>query len=325
VSTTAAPAARTSGFPQLGTRRIAITGATGLVGRALVEFLTGAGHEVLRLTRQPRAAAAGTAGASVRDVAWDPMQGRLDAAALEGVDVAIHLAGSPVSERWTAEHKREIRESRVRGTALLASTLARLTRRPAALVSISAVGYYGDGGDTLLTEDSPPGRDFLAGVARDWEAATGPAADAGIRVAIARLGLVLSPFGGALAKMLPPFRLGAGGKIGDGQQWASWIALDDTVGALEHLAFTDGARGPFNLVAPHPVRNEEFAHVLGHVLHRPAIVAVPAFALKLAFGEMAEAVLLAGQRVSCERLVASGYRFRHATLEDALRFELSRE
>jgi uncharacterized protein len=323
VSTTAAPAARTSGFPQLGSRRIAITGATGLVGRALVSFLTDAGHEVLRITRQPRPP--GAPAAPGRDVAWDPMQSRLDAAALEGVDVVIHLAGAPVSERWTAEHKRAIRESRVRGTALVASTLARLTRRPAAMVSISAVGYYGDGGDTLLTEDSPAGRDFLGGVARDWEAATHPAADAGIRVAIARLGLVLSPDGGALARLLPPFRLGAGGRIGDGQQWQSWIALDDTVGALEHLAFTEGARGPFNIVAPNPVRNEEFAHVLGHVLHRPAIVPVPGFALKLAFGEMAEAVLLAGQRASCERLLASGYQFRHPTLEGALRFELSRE
>lgn len=325
MSTAAAPSIRPSGFPHLGTRRIAITGATGLIGRALVSFLTSAGHEVLRITRQPRASGASDAGAPVRDVAWDPEQDQLDGAALEGVDVVVHLAGAPVSERWTPAHKRAIRESRVRGTALLASTLARLSRRPSVLVSTSAVGFYGDGGDTLLTEESPSGRDFLSAVARDWEAATQQAGDAGIRVAIARLGLVLSPDGGALGKLLVPFRMGAGGRIGDGQQWQSWITLDDTVGALEHLAFTDSARGPFNIVAPNPVRNEEFAHVLGHVLHRPAVVPVPAFALKLAFGEMAEAVLLAGQRASCERLVASGYQFRHPTLEQGLRFELSRE
>ena len=230
-----------------------------------------------------------------------------------------------MSERWTPEHKRAIRESRVRGTALLATTLSRLTKRPAVLVSTSATGYYGDGGDRVLDESSPPGRDFLAGVARDWEAAAMPAEDAGIRVAIPRLGVVLSPRGGALQKLLPPFRMGAGGKVGSGDQWMSWIALDDVVGAIEHLLFTDMARGPFNLVAPHPATNAEFAHTLGHVLHRPSIMTVPAFALKLAFGEMAEAMLLAGQRVSCAKLVAAGYAFRHPTLEQALRHELSRE
>jgi uncharacterized protein (TIGR01777 family) len=257
-------------------------------------------------------------------VAWDPSRGEIDAAALEGVDAVIHLAGESVSERWTAEHKRAIRDSRMKGTSLLAATLARLPRRPSVLVSISAVGYYGDGGDRVLDESLPPGRDFLGGVARDWEAATGAAADAGSRVASARQGGVLSPRGGALARLLPPFRLGGGGKIGDGRQWMSWIALDDAIGALEHLVFTDEARGPFNVVAPQPVTNAQFAHALGHVLHRPAIMTVPEFALKLAFGEMAEAMLIAGQRASCERLVASGYRFRHPELEQALRFELSR-
>ena len=322
MSTTAAPTERTTRFPDAGRRRIAITGGTGLLGSALVQFLAGAGHEPVVLTRRPRP------GQGVAEVGWDPERGVLAAADLAGVDAVVHLAGAPVSERWTPEHKREILESRVKGTRLVAETLARMGAAgtaPRVLVSASAVGYYGDGGDTLLTEDSPPGRDFLAGVARDWEAATGPAADAGVRVAIARLGLVLSPDGGALAKLLTPFRMGAGGRIGDGRQWQSWISLDDTVGALEHLAFTDGARGPFNVVGPNPVRNAELARVLGHVLNRPALVPVPAFALKLAFGEMAEAVLLAGQRASCERLVASGYQFRHATLEEALRFELSRE
>ena len=318
-SATADIAERTTAFPGVGSRRIAITGATGLVGGALVPFLTAAGHEVLRVTRRPRSPQG-----RVRDVAWEPSRGEIDAAAFEGVDAVVHLAGAPVSERWTADHKREIRDSRMKGTSLLAATLAGLTRRPSVLVSTSAVGYYGDGGDRVLDEKQPPSRDFLGGVARDWEAATGPAADAGIRVAIARLGVVLSPRGGALARLLPPFRLGGGGKIGDGRQWMSWIALDDVIGALEHLLFTEEARGPFNLVAPQPVTNAQFAHALGHVLHRPAIMTIPEFALKLAFGEMAEAVLIAGQRVSCAKLVASGYRFRHPELEEALRYELSR-
>lgn len=319
MSTTAAPTERTTRFPTIGRRRIAITGGTGLLGSALVQFLAGAGHEPVVLTRRPRARQ------GVTEVGWDPERGQVDAAGLEGVDVTIHLAGAPVSERWTPEHKREIRDSRVMGTRLLAETLARQARRPAALVSASAIGYYGDGGDQLLTEASPPGRDFLAGVAQEWEAATRPAEEAGIRVVHARFGVMLSPHGGALAKLLPPFRMGGGGKVGSGRQWISWISLDDTVGAVEHLAFTDSARGVFNVVAPEPVRQEDFAHVLGHVLHRPSIVPVPAFALRLMFGEMAEAMLLAGQRVSCERLLASGFEFRHPTLEQALRFELSRE
>lgn len=319
MSTAAAPIERTTRFPNVGRRRIAITGGTGLLGRALVHFLAGAGHESVVLTRRPAARQ------GVTEVGWDPERGQVDAAGLDGVDVAVHLAGAPVSERWTPEHKREIRDSRVKGTRLLAETLARQARRPAVLVSASAIGIYGDGGDRLLTEDSPPGRDFLAAVGQEWEAATRPAEEAGIRVVHARFGVMLSPHGGALAKLLPPFRMGGGGRVGSGQQWISWISLDDTVGAVEHLAFTDSARGAFNVVAPQPVRQEEFAHALGHVLHRPSIVPLPAFALKLMFGEMAEAMLLAGQRVSCERLLASGYEFRHPTLEQALRFELSRE
>lgn len=320
MSTTAVAAARTTGFPHLTGRRIAITGATGLLGSALVPFLTGAGHDVVRITRRP-----GAPEGRVRDIGWDPDAGRLDAAALEGTDVVIHLAGAPVSERWTEAHKREIRDSRVNGTTLLATTLAGLTRPPSVLVSASASGYYGDGGERVLDEDAPPADDFLARVGRAWEAATRPAADAGIRTVITRLGVLLSPHGGALARLLPPFRMGGGGTLGSGQQWLSWIALDDCVGAIEHLAFTETARGPYNVVAPSPVRNEEFGQVLGHVLHRPALMTVPAFALKVMFGEMAEAMLLAGQRLSCERLLATGFQFRHPRLEQALRFELSRE
>jgi uncharacterized protein (TIGR01777 family) len=319
VSTTVAAAERSTAFPDIGPRRIAITGATGFLGSALVDFFSGAGHELLRLTRHPSSAPG-----KARDVAWDPARGELDPRALEGVDVVIHLAGASVSERWTESHKRAIRDSRVQGTSLVARTIAGLAKRPSVLVSASATGYYGDGGDRVLEEASPSGRDFLAGIAREWEASTRPAEDADIRVVHTRLGLLLSPHGGALAKMLPPFKLGGGGKMGSGQQWMSWIALDDAVGAIEHLAFTESARGAYNVVAPNPVRNEEFAHALGHALGRPAIVPVPGFALRLLFGEMAEAMLLAGQRASSAKLEASGYRFRFPTLEAALRHELSR-
>lgn len=313
---TARPPAATA---RPGTLRIAVTGATGLVGRALVPFLTGAGHSVVRLVRHGNASAGD---GRVTDVPWDPARGTLDAAALEGVDAVVHLAGEPVSERWSTEHKRAIRDSRVQGTTLLATTLARLTRRPRVLVSASAIGIYGDGHDRVLTEDTPPARDFLGTVAQEWEGATAPAAAAGIRVAIARFGMILAPHGGALGKLLPVFRMGGGGKIGSGTQWMSWIALTDVLRALDHLILTDSARGAFNIVAPAPVTNAEFSDVLGHVLHRPALMTVPPFALKLMYGEMAEAILLAGQRASSARLEASGFAFAFPTLEAALRHEL---
>lgn len=319
MSTIAALVERRTAFPDVGRRRIAITGATGFLGTALLDFFGAAGHELLRLTRRPS-----SGGGRYVDVGWDPAGGQVDAAALEGVDVVIHLAGASVGERWTPAQKRAILDSRVQGTTLISTTLARLTRPPRVLVSASAVGYYGDGGDRLLDESAPPANDFLGMVAQQWEGATRAAEEAGIRVVHGRIGLPLSPHGGALERMLLPFKLGGGGRIGSGRQWMSWIALDDMVGAVEHLAFTESARGPFNVVAPNPVRNEEFAHTLGRVLNRPALVPAPAFALRLMFGEMAEAVLLAGQRVSCEKLVASGYRFRFPTLEEALRYELSR-
>lgn len=324
--TASADSAIRTRFPHVGTRRIAVTGATGFVGRALVAMLAEAGHVVLRLTRRPAAAEPGAAepGARVADVGWDPSRGTLDPRALDGVDAVIHLAGEPISERWTDARKRAILESRVLGTRLLATTLATMERKPRVLVSTSAIGYYGDGGDTVLTEESPAGRDFLATVAREWEAAAQPAAAAGIRVVHPRLGIVLAPDGGALARLLLPFRLGGGGRLGSGEQWMSWIALSDTVSAYEHLAFTDAARGPVNVAAPNPVRNAEFTDTLAKVLGRPALVHVPAFALRLLFGEMGEVALLAGQRAAATKLERLGFVFRHPTLEGALRHELAR-
>jgi len=297
--------------------KVGITGASGLVGRSLVPFLTSDGHEVRRLVRSRDRLRPG-------DVYWNPAAGEIDAAALDGLDGVIHLAGETVSERWSAAHKRAIMESRVQGTGLLARTLAGLPSPPRVLVSASAVGYYGDGGDGELDESSPQGTDFLAGVARAWEEAAAPAAARGIRVVHPRLGVVLSPAGGALERLLPPFRMGAGGKIASGRQWMSWIALDDVVRALHFLLVTDSLAGPVNLTAPNPVTNADFARTLGHVLHRPAVATVPALALRLMFGEMADTMLLAGQRVLPRKLLAAGFTFRHQTLEEALRWELGK-
>ena len=314
---TAADLERHARFADRGTLRVAVTGATGLIGRTLVGFLATGGHEVRRLVRSRSAMRPG-------DVYWNPAAGEIDASGLDGLDAVVHLAGETVSERWTAAHRRAIRESRVQGTGLLARTLAALSRPPKVLVSASAVGYYGDGGDRELDESSPPGTDFLAGVAREWEAAAAPAAARGIRVVHPRSGVVLSAGGGALARLLPPFKLGAGGKIGSGKQWMSWIALDDVVGALHFLLFTDSLAGPVNVTSPNPVTNAEFGRTLGHVLHRPALATVPALALRLMYGEMADTMLLAGQRVLPRKLQAAGFTFRHPELEEALRWELGK-
>jgi len=325
---TAADLTRHQQFADRAALRVAITGSTGLIGSALVPFLTAGGHAVRRLVR-PRssASARGTPPASGvgETVHWDPDRGQLDPEALEGVDAVVHLAGESVSERWTAEHKRAILESRIRGTGLLAQTLAQLRRPPQVFVSVSAVGFYGDGGQRLLDESSPPGSDFLAHVAQQWEAAARPAAERGIRVVHPRFGVVLSPAGGALGRLLPVFKLYGGGKLGSGNQWMSWVALDDVVGAIHHLLFTESLAGPVNVVAPNPVTNETFGKTLGHVLHRPAAMAVPGFAVRAMFGEMAEVMLLAGQRLTPRRLLESGFQFRHPHLEEALRFELGRE
>lgn len=311
-----ADAAARAGEPDRAPRlTIAITGASGFIGRALAHSLAAAGHEVRPVSRSPSRAGA-------RGIRWDPARGELDARALEGVDAVIHLAGESIGQRWTPAVKQRIRESRVRGTELLATTLARLTRPPQVLVSASAVGIYGDRGDEVLDEQSAPGTDFLARVALEWEHAADPARQAGIRVVHPRMGMVLSPGGGGLRRMLLPFRLGIGGPMGDGRQWLSWIALDDLV-TFVHWLLPAGIAGPVNAVAPEPVRNAEFARTLGAVLRRPALLPVPRFALRLLFAEMADATLLAGQRVLPRRALEAGFTFRHATLRAALEHLLS--
>lgn len=297
-------------------RSIALSGASGLLGSALRPVLTTAGWQVRPLVRRD---------AKPGEVRWDPAAGTLDATALAGVSAAIHLAGESIAAgRWTEAKKAAIRSSRILGTRLLSESLARLPQRPVVLVSASAIGIYGDRGDALLSEDSPLGSDFLSEVGKEWEAATAPASDAGIRVVHLRLGIILARDGGALPRMARPFQLGAGGPIGSGRQWMSWIALDDAVRVVLEALQNPGARGPFNAVAPEPVRNADFAARLGEVLHRPALVPVPAFALRLLFGEMADAALLASQRVVPARLNALGFVFRHPSLREALHAALDR-
>ncbi|MGH7508456.1 MAG: TIGR01777 family oxidoreductase [Gemmatimonadales bacterium] len=297
---------------------VGITGASGLIGSALSRKLASNGHRVTPLVR--RAAGAG-------EISWDPAQGRLNAKDLDGLDALVNLAGENVGARWTRDRKMRIRESRVRGTRLLSEALAR-TGRPAVLISASAVGIYGNRGEEVLTENSPPGEarnDFLAQVGREWEAAAEPARTAGARVVHTRFGVVLSPSGGALKKMLLPFRLGLGGRLGRGSQWMSWVSIDDAVGAIDHALQVDSLSGPVNITAPEPVRNRDFARTLGRILSRPTPFAVPAAALRLALGEMAEATLLASARALPKRLLASGYRFQHEDLESGLRHVLQGE
>ncbi|OLD24882.1 MAG: TIGR01777 family protein [Candidatus Rokubacteria bacterium 13_1_40CM_2_70_45] len=300
---------------------VAVTGASGLVGSALVTGLTSAGHRVVRVVRGAGAASV----AGQRLARWDPESGALEPSALAGADAVVHLAGESVAGgRWTEAKKRRIRSSRVDVTRRLAEALLRLERPPRLLVSASAVGYYGDRGSEILREDSAPGPGFLAEVCREWEAATDPAARAGIRVVRLRIGMVLSRRGGALGAMLTPFRLGAGGPVGSGVQWVSWIAIDDLVGAILHALATESLAGPVNAVAPEPVTNRELARTLGRVLRRPALLPLPAVAARLLFGQMADELLLASARVEPARLRATGFTFRHARLEDALRHELGR-
>ena len=298
--------------------KVLVTGSTGLIGSALVSLLTTGGHQVVRLvrpgnTRRPDS------------VEWDPAAGTIDAAALEGFDAAVHLAGENIAGgRWTAERKARIHSSRVDGTKLLVHTLAALTRPPKTLIVASAIGYYGDRNADIVDEDSGPGAGFLADVVRDWEAASRPAAERGMRVVNLRFGIVLSPAGGALATMLPPFRLGAGGTIGSGEQYMSWIALDDAIGVILHALTTPALSGPVNAVSPHPVTNQAFTKTLGRVLSRPTFLPLPAFAVKLAFGEMGEELLLASTRVDPHRLQESDYEFRFPELEGALRHVLGK-
>ena len=299
--------------------RIAVTGSTGLLGSALVRRIRDAGHdEVVRVVR-------GGAPAGEKAIRWDPDRGSIDAAGFEGIDAVVHLAGENIGGgRWTASRKAAIRDSRVKGTSLLCEALAGCSHPPKTLISASAIGYYGDRGDELLTEDSPPGTGFLSEVCREWESACEPAARRGIRVVVLRNGMVLSRQGGALGRMLPVFRAGLGGILGSGRQYVSWVALDDHAGIVLHALARETLRGPVNAVAPRPVTNRELAETLARRLSRPAVVPTPAFVLRIVLGEMADALLLSGARVACRRLEESGYRFLHPELEGALRHLLSR-
>jgi uncharacterized protein (TIGR01777 family) len=294
-----------------GHLRVAISGASGFIGSALVTRLGAEGHRVLRLVRRP---SAGT-----DEIAWDPEGGQVDSAKLEGLDAVVHLAGESIAGgRWNAERKQRIRQSRVQGTSLLAGALARLSAKPRVLVSGSAMGVYGDRGDEVLVETSPPGTGFLADVGQAWEAAADPARLAGIRVVHPRFGMVLHPSGGGLERMLPPFRMGLGGQLGNGQQWMSWSTRDDAVSIIRAAILDEALSGPVNASSPNPVRNAEFTRLLGAALHRPAIAAVPAFALELMFGELAKEALLASQRMMPARLQELGFTFADPDLEPAL-------
>jgi len=298
--------------------KIAVSGSSGLVGGTLVPLLTAAGDDVRRLVR-------GDAAGHPDAIAWDPERGTIDAAALTGVDAIVHLAGENIAGgRWNDERKRRIRASRVNGTTLVAQTLAKMQHPPRVLVCASAIGFYGPRGDEPVDESAAPGTDFLAGVCREWEAAADPARAAGIRVVHLRFGVVLSPKGGALAKMMTPFRMGVGGRIGSGKQWMSWVSIDDAVGAVSHALRYARVDGPVNVVAPNPVTNAQFTKSLGRALGRPTILPMPAFAARLAFGEMADALLLGGQRVAPAKLQATGYEYRHPNLDGALRLLLPR-
>jgi len=298
----------------LGPLRVAVTGATGLLGEQLCAFLATGGHTVVRLVRRDPGA---------DRVLWDPAAGTIDAARLEGVDAIVHLAGENVGQRWTAAARRRIRDSRVEGTRLLAEAISRLTKKPRVFVSASASGIYGARPAGPVDESAPAGDDFLAEVCVAWEAAARPAADAGVRVVHPRFGVVLSPLGGALAKLLGPFKLGVGGPVGGGAQPMSWIAIDDAVDAVLALIADERFVGPVNVAAPQPVTNAEFSRTLGAVLHRPAVMPVPAAALKLLYGEMSS-VVLGGQEMIPRKLLDAGFTFRHPDLEGALRHLLGR-
>lgn len=287
--------------------KIGVTGASGMLGSALVPSLRSAGHDVVRIGRGADA-----------DIRWDPGTGSIDVSACAGIEAFVHLAGANIGQRWTPAHRLAIRDSRVQGTALIARTVANVVPRPRVLVCASAVGIYGDAGDAICDEDAPTGHDFLADVCRAWEANADPARVAGVRTVHLRFGVLLSRHGGALGKLLPVFRLGGGGRVGGGTQWMSWLSMDDAVGAVRFAIERSDLSGAVNATAPSPVTNAEFTETLARVVHRPAIFPVPAFALNLMFGEMARATLLASQRVIPRRLQSAGFQFQHASLEAAL-------
>lgn len=299
--------------------KILVSGSTGLVGTSLVARLRAEHHEVVGLVRRV------PANDDEAVVAWDPSNGTIEPGELEGFDAVIHLAGENIAaRRWSTKQKARIRDSRVEGTSLLARTLAGLESPPATMICASAIGWYGDAGDEWQDESQPPGTGFLPDVCRDWEAAADPAREAGLRVVHARIGVVLAREGGALKAMLLPFRLGLGGRVGSGQQYWSWIALDDLVAALKHLVETDSLQGPVNLVAPAPATNREFTRTLGRVLGRPTIFPMPGVMARLLLGEMANELMLTGARIRSTLLAESGFDFRCPDLESALRHVLDR-
>jgi uncharacterized protein (TIGR01777 family) len=297
--------------------KILVSGSSGFIGGALMQFLTRGGHRVTRLVRRNPAP-------GEPEISWNPAAGTVDSAGLKGFDAVVNLAGESLAGRWTAKKKRRIYDSRVKSTRLLSESLAQLGSPPKVLLSASASGYYGDCGDEVLSEEHAPGSTFLAQVCRDWEAATEPAARSGIRVVKLRIGLVLSRAGGALARLLLPFRLGLGGRIGSGRQYFSWVSLEDVVGTILHALMTETLVGPLNVAAPNPVTNREFARTLGLVLRRPTLFPIPAFAARLVLGELAKDLLLASARLAPTRLLATDYRFRYTDLEVAFRYLLGR-
>jgi hypothetical protein len=296
--------------------KIAMTGSSGLIGTALRASLAADGHEVVRLVRRPSEEA--------HDVSWDPGGGELGPSSLAGIDAAVNLAGVGIGDkRWTDAHKRAVLDSRLDATDLLSRTLAELDTRPRAMISASAIGYYGGRGDEVLTEDSDPGSDFVAGVCVPWEAATAPASRAGIRVVHLRTGLVMSKDGGILEQLLLPFKLGLGGRIGSGDQYWSWIDIDDEIAAIRFLLGRDDLSGPFNLTAPNPLPFGEVVKILGKVLRRPTILPAPSLAMKALFGaERAESLLFDGQRALPQRLLDAGFSFQFTQLEESLRHQL---
>ena len=297
--------------------KIILSGASGLVGIALKSTLNDAGYVVQCLVR----------GEDKQDntIFWDPYSGKIDLDAIEGSDAVIHLSGANLATIWTEKNKKLFRSSRIDTTAYLCNCLTKLSQPPKALISASAIGYYGDRSDEVVTEESAPGSGFISELCRDWEAATNEATKIGIRVVNIRIGIVLSRTGGALAKMLTPFKLGSGGAFGNGQQYMSWITLTDLVNSIHHILIKEELSGPVNLVSPNPVTNKLFTKTLGRVLRRPTVMTIPAFVLRTTLGEMAEEMLLSGQRVHPQKLVESGYPFSHPQLKEAFNAVLGKK
>lgn len=296
--------------------KIIVSGASGLIGSALTRASRAEGHDVWHLVRRARSEGS----LAPHEIRWDPPSAQVDVPALEAADAVVHLSGASISDgRWTEARKQALRSSRIDSTRVLVDSLMRLRQPPKGFVCASAIGYYGNRGDEMLTESSEPGWDFLSLLVRDWEAEANRAAQAGIRTAILRFGVILSAEGGALPQMIRPFKLGVGGRIGSGRQWMSWIALEDVIRIIQRAIADATLHGPVNVVAPEPIRNADFAQIVGRVLHRPALVRAPKFALRLVLGEMADALVLGSQRVLPEQLLQANFEFRYKDLESALR------